>query len=130
MYYGQRTKQVAHLSSNALSEIQTAAAYAVFLVSYLVFALGKFPGMKIDRPGAAIIGAVLLFAGRVWKGNIFGSLCPSPADAARRNGTGQVENLKGQVMPLRGWPEIESTLLGISLPHGRSALRRMLGPQQ
>ena len=64
------------------------------------------------------------------KGNIFGSLCPSSADAARRNGTGQVENLKGQVMPLRGWPEIESTLLGISLPHGRSALRRMLGPQQ
>jgi hypothetical protein len=29
--------------------------------SYIVFALGKFPGMKIDRPGAAIIGAVLMF---------------------------------------------------------------------
>ncbi len=53
------------LACNALPEAQTAAAYAVFLVSYLVFALGKFPGMKIDRPGAAIIGAVLMFAFRV-----------------------------------------------------------------
>lgn len=36
------------------------AAYVVFLASYLVFALGKFPGMKIDRTGAAIIGAVAM----------------------------------------------------------------------
>jgi Na+/H+ antiporter NhaD/arsenite permease-like protein len=42
-----------------------AAAYAIFLASYLVFALGKFPGLKIDRPGAAIIGAVLMIAFRV-----------------------------------------------------------------
>jgi hypothetical protein len=35
--------------------------YTVFIASYIVFALGKFPGMKIDRPGAAIIGAVLMF---------------------------------------------------------------------
>jgi Na+/H+ antiporter NhaD/arsenite permease-like protein len=35
--------------------------YSVFIASYIVFALGKFPGMKIDRPGAAIIGAVLMF---------------------------------------------------------------------
>src|SRR5947208_14441632 len=47
------------------------AAYAIFLASYLVFALGKFPGMKIDRPGMAIIGAVLMFA--------FGALRPSDA---------------------------------------------------
>jgi len=58
------------LASNALPEAQTAAAYAVFLVSYLVFALGKFPGMKIDRPGAAIIGAVL-------SAIIFVPACPS-----------------------------------------------------
>jgi Na+/H+ antiporter NhaD/arsenite permease-like protein len=44
------------------SDPQIFAAYAVFLASYLVFALGKFPGMKIDRPGAAIIGAVLMVA--------------------------------------------------------------------
>jgi len=56
---------MAHLPANTLPELQTAAAYAVFFASYLVFALGKFPGMKIDRPGAAIIGAVLLFAFRV-----------------------------------------------------------------
>jgi Na+/H+ antiporter NhaD/arsenite permease-like protein len=37
----------------------------VFVSSYLVFAVGKFPGMKIDRPGAAIIGAVLMFAFRI-----------------------------------------------------------------
>jgi Na+/H+ antiporter NhaD/arsenite permease-like protein len=47
-----------------LSEFTRLAAYAIFLCSYLVFALGKFPGMKIDRPGAAIIGAVLMVAFR------------------------------------------------------------------
>ncbi|HLJ22679.1 MAG TPA: anion transporter [Candidatus Acidoferrales bacterium] len=49
------------------------AAYIIFLCSYLVFALGKFPGMKIDRPGAAIIGAVLMVAVGVVR----------PADALR-----------------------------------------------
>jgi Na+/H+ antiporter NhaD/arsenite permease-like protein len=44
-----------------MSELATLATYSVFIASYLVFALGKFPGMKIDRPGAAIIGAVLMF---------------------------------------------------------------------
>jgi Na+/H+ antiporter NhaD/arsenite permease-like protein len=49
----------------ALSEAQTLAGYVIFLASYLVFAIGKFPGMKIDRPGAAIIGAVLMVAFRI-----------------------------------------------------------------
>ena len=34
-----------------LAEWQIAAAYAVFAASYVVFALGKLPGMKIDWPG-------------------------------------------------------------------------------
>ena len=42
-----------------------AAAYVIFLASYLVFALGRFPGTKIDRTAAAIIGAALMFAFRV-----------------------------------------------------------------
>jgi Na+/H+ antiporter NhaD/arsenite permease-like protein len=50
------------LSPATLSDAARLAAYAIFLASYLVFALGKFPGMKIDRPGAAIIGAVLMVA--------------------------------------------------------------------
>lgn len=45
-----------------MSEIATISTYLIFIASYVVFALGKFPGMKIDRPGAAIIGAVLMFA--------------------------------------------------------------------
>src|SRR5438046_3151334 len=45
-----------------MSELVTIGTYSVFIASYVVFALGKFPGMKIDRPGAAIIGAVLMFA--------------------------------------------------------------------
>jgi Na+/H+ antiporter NhaD/arsenite permease-like protein len=49
----------------AVPEAQVAAAYAIFLASYLVFAIGKFPGLKIDRPGAAIIGAVAMVAFRV-----------------------------------------------------------------
>ncbi|HEY6944473.1 MAG TPA: anion transporter [Candidatus Acidoferrum sp.] len=45
-----------------MSELAILGTYLVFFASYVVFALGKFPGMKIDRPGAAIIGAVLMFA--------------------------------------------------------------------
>jgi Na+/H+ antiporter NhaD/arsenite permease-like protein len=48
-----------------LSEARILAAYLIFLGSYFVFALGKFPWMKIDRPGAAIIGAVLMVAFRI-----------------------------------------------------------------
>jgi len=46
----------------ALSDLQLACAYVVFLASYLVFAIGKFPGLKINRPGAAMIGAVGMIA--------------------------------------------------------------------
>ena len=52
------------LSPATLGEFTRLAAYAIFFLSYLVFAIGKFPGMKIDRPGAAIIGAVLMVAFR------------------------------------------------------------------
>jgi len=49
----------------AVSHAPTFAAYIIFLASYVVFALGKFPGLKIDRPGAAIIGAVAMVAFRI-----------------------------------------------------------------
>ncbi len=48
-----------------LSDTALVAAYVIFIASYLVFALGKFPGLKIDRPGAAIIGAVAMVAFRI-----------------------------------------------------------------
>jgi Na+/H+ antiporter NhaD/arsenite permease-like protein len=51
--------------ASPLAEWQVATGYAIFAVSYLVFALGKLPGMKIDRPGMAIIGAVLMIAFRI-----------------------------------------------------------------
>lgn len=50
------------LSVAAISGASIVAAYVVFLASYVVFALGKFPGLKIDRTGAAIIGAVTMVA--------------------------------------------------------------------
>ena len=53
------------LSPTILSDARSVAAWAVFFCSYFVFALGKFPGLKIDRPGAAIIGAVLMVAFRI-----------------------------------------------------------------
>ena len=48
-----------------MSELSQLAAFAIFLASYAVFAIGKFPGTKIDRPGMAVIGAVLMFTFRV-----------------------------------------------------------------
>src|SRR5260370_17631674 len=53
------------LNPAILSDARIVVAYAIFFASYFVFALGKFPGMKIDRPGAAIIGAVLMVAFRI-----------------------------------------------------------------
>src|ERR1041385_5167662 len=53
------------LPAAALSDARVLAAYIIFLASYLVFALGKFPGLKIDRPGAAIIGAVAMVGFRI-----------------------------------------------------------------
>lgn len=44
------------ISATGLSDAQIVAGYVTFLASYLVFALGNFPGLKIDRPAAAIIG--------------------------------------------------------------------------
>jgi Na+/H+ antiporter NhaD/arsenite permease-like protein len=54
-----------HLSPTTVFDVRTLAAYAIFLASYLVFAPGKFPGLKIDRAGAAIIGAVGMVVFRV-----------------------------------------------------------------
>ncbi len=54
-----------HLPAAILSETQTLAATIIFLASYTVFALGKFPGLKIDRTGAAIIGAIAMVIFRV-----------------------------------------------------------------
>ena len=53
------------LPSAVLSDARILAATLIFVGSYFVFALGKFPWMKIDRPGAAIIGAVLMVAFRI-----------------------------------------------------------------
>jgi Na+/H+ antiporter NhaD/arsenite permease-like protein len=53
------------LNPEILSDARVLAAYIIFFASYFVFALGKFPGLKIDRPGAAIIGAVLMLAFRI-----------------------------------------------------------------
>jgi Na+/H+ antiporter NhaD/arsenite permease-like protein len=52
-------------SQMLLPDARILAAYLIFFGSYFVFALGKFPWMKIDRPGAAIIGAVLMVAFRI-----------------------------------------------------------------
>jgi len=50
------------IHASPLAEWQIAAACIIFGISYVVFALGKLPGLKIDRPGMAIIGAVLMVA--------------------------------------------------------------------
>ena len=54
-----------HFVPATLSDGRILAAYVIFLASYLVFAIGKFPGLKVDRTGAAIVGAVAMVAFRV-----------------------------------------------------------------
>lgn len=54
-----------------LRDAQLISAYLIFIASYTVFAFGKFPGMKIDRAGMAVIGAAMMVA--------VGALPPSQA---------------------------------------------------
>lgn len=49
----------------AFADWQIAAAWTIFLASYFVFAFGRFPGTKIDRPAMAVVGAVLMFVFRI-----------------------------------------------------------------
>ena len=44
---------------------ETAAAIAIFLATYAVIALGRLPGFRLDRAGAALIGASLMVASGV-----------------------------------------------------------------
>jgi len=50
---------------HTLSHWHIVVAWVIFLASYLVFAIGRLPGTRIDRPAMAVIGAVLMFAFRV-----------------------------------------------------------------
>lgn len=50
------------------------AGAVIFFLSYLVFAIGRLPGTKIDRPAMAVIGAALMFA--------FGAITPRQALAS------------------------------------------------
>src|SRR5579863_6476770 len=55
----------------AVLPAHVAIAWLIFLASYLVFAIGRLPGTRIDRPAMAVIGAVLMLA--------FGVLTPDQA---------------------------------------------------
>ena len=48
-------------ASQAIAHWQAIAAWVVFLASYFVFAFGRFPGTRIDRPAMAVVGAVCMF---------------------------------------------------------------------
>jgi Na+/H+ antiporter NhaD/arsenite permease-like protein len=41
------------------------AAIAIFAATYLVIAIGKLPGLQLDRAGAALVGAALMLAAGV-----------------------------------------------------------------
>lgn len=43
-------------------ELRRGAAVAVFLATYAVVAAGKVPGLRLDRAGAAVLGAALMVA--------------------------------------------------------------------
>ena len=50
------------------------AALAIFVLAYVAVAAGRFPGLSLDRPAAALLGAVLMVAA--------GVLTPAEAGAA------------------------------------------------
>jgi hypothetical protein len=62
------TGAIGHILSHII------VTWLIFLASYLVFAIGRLPGTRIDRPAMAVIGAVLMF--------VFGVLAPMQASRA------------------------------------------------
>src|SRR5437762_14274747 len=47
------------------SLVPEVAAIAIFAITYLVVAFGRLPGFRLDRAGAALIGASLMVASGV-----------------------------------------------------------------
>jgi Na+/H+ antiporter NhaD/arsenite permease-like protein len=45
-----------------VTEFETAATAAIFLLTYIVVAIGRAPGLRIDRAGAALVGGSLMLA--------------------------------------------------------------------
>jgi Na+/H+ antiporter NhaD/arsenite permease-like protein len=55
--------------------LATAAAIVIFLATYVVIALGRLPGFRLDRAGAALIGASLMVAsGVMTMGEAYGAI--------------------------------------------------------
>jgi Na+/H+ antiporter NhaD/arsenite permease-like protein len=50
---------------HVFADWQIIGAWIVFLASYFVFAFGRLPGTKVDRPAMAVVGAVLMFVFRI-----------------------------------------------------------------
>ena len=48
------------LAARISEDWQTIAAVVIFAGTYLVIAIGKFPGYRLDRAGAALLGAALM----------------------------------------------------------------------
>src|ERR1700722_1313229 len=44
------------------SNLQTAATAAIFVLTYIVVAIGRVPGLRIDRAGGALVGGSLMLA--------------------------------------------------------------------
>ena len=47
---------------NWIPDLTIAAAWLIFLATYAVVALGKIPVYRIDRAGAALLGASMMIA--------------------------------------------------------------------
>jgi Na+/H+ antiporter NhaD/arsenite permease-like protein len=50
---------------HVFADWQIIAAWTIFLASYFVFAFGRLPATRIDRPAMAIVGAVFMFVFRI-----------------------------------------------------------------
>ena len=52
-------------SSDIAARLPEIFAVTVFVLTYGVIAVGRFPGLRLDRAGAALVGASLMVAGGV-----------------------------------------------------------------
>jgi Na+/H+ antiporter NhaD/arsenite permease-like protein len=45
-----------------VNDLQTVATAAIFILTYIIVAIGRVPGLRIDRAGAALVGGSLMLA--------------------------------------------------------------------
>ncbi|MCP4383589.1 MAG: hypothetical protein GY798_19600 [Hyphomicrobiales bacterium] len=105
----------------------TALTVVVFVIVYLAMALGKVPGFKVDRAGAALIGALLLQVSgaisldKAWASIDYRTMAVPVRPDGRLRAVHHVRLLHGSDRSRFYWRSRGSCFASVREPHGRAS---------